>query len=102
MEQRSPPGYAMLLSSKEMMESADLFDEDVVRLKNLPHEAMAELRSYLERLLAGEWPEDPACIWLNRETMKCRYHEHRPMICRDFEVGSGDCLGWREQYNIHQ
>ena len=96
------PGYALLLSSKEMMDNADLFDEDVARLRNLPHEPLAELKRYLELLLAGEWPEDPACIWLDRKTMKCRYYEYRPMICREFAIGSEDCLGWRQQYVTSQ
>lgn len=90
----------MQLSSQEMMDNADLFAEDVERVKALPPEAISELRDYLKNLLAGNKPEDPACIWLKKQTMRCRYHEHRPMICRDFEVGSEDCLAWRHQYNV--
>ena len=90
----------MLLSSKEMMDNPGIFEEDVKRLSSLPHEPMAELRRYLELLLAGEWPEDPTCIWFDRNAMTCRFHEHRPAICREFEVNSDDCHGWREQYDI--
>ena len=90
----------MLLSSEQMMEEAELFAEDVKRIKALPTEAIEQLRSYLQRLLNGEELQDPACIWLNRETNRCRYHEYRPLICRDFEIGSEECLTWRQSYNI--
>ncbi len=102
MEQESPPGYAMLLNSPDMMENAELFEEDVARLRSLPDEAIAELRSYIQQLLDGVKRPDRACIWLDRSTMRCRYHEYRPMICRDFEVGSDDCIGWRKAYGIVQ
>lgn len=36
--------------------------------------------------------EDGWCAALDRETMRCRIYERRPTICRDFELGGGDCL----------
>lgn len=76
--------------------------EDVERLRNLPEDAMEELREYMKRLLAGEGAEGDSCIWLDGQSMRCRYHEHRPSICRDFKVGGEDCLGWRETYQIDE
>lgn len=101
MEQQSPPSYAMLLSSPEMMEDdAEMFADDVQRLKQMPEELRQELRDYISTLLSGHQRDDQACIWLERDTMQCRYHEHRPSICREFEMGSEDCRGWRTQYKI--
>ncbi len=90
----------MLLSSQELMNNAELFAEDVERLHQLPPEALMELRAYISQILSGQVRDDPACIWLDRETSRCRYYEHRPMICRDFQIGSEECLAWRSQYNI--
>jgi len=99
MEQQSPPGYVMLLSSEQMM-NADVFSDDAERIQNLPEVAIAEIKNYMEQLLAGNEREDEACIWLDVETMRCRYHEFRPSICRDFKIGSDDCHSWRQKYGI--
>jgi Fe-S-cluster containining protein len=99
MEQLSPPGYVMLLSSEEMM-NAEMFAEDAERLRNLPQAVILELRDYLKDLLAGIEREDSACIWFDENSMRCRHHEHRPSVCRDFEVGSEDCVGWRERFDL--
>lgn len=32
------------------------------------------------------------CLWLDQESGTCRHYEHRPKICRDFEIGGGECL----------
>ncbi len=37
--------------------------------------------------LADGW-----CAALDRGTMLCGIYEHRPTICRDFEMGGSDCL----------
>ncbi len=90
----------MFLSSPEMMEDADLLEEDVQRLRTMPEEALDELKAYLQQLLAGVRRESQVCIWLDQSTMRCRYQEHRPLICREFEVGTDECRGWRNQYSI--
>ena len=40
------------------------------------------------------------CIWLDLETRKCLHYEHRPQMCRDFEVGNPHCLRMREACGI--
>jgi Fe-S-cluster containining protein len=35
------------------------------------------------------------CFWLMPEGT-CRHYEHRPEVCREFEVGGEDCLRIRE------
>ena len=99
MEQQSPPGYVMLLSSEEMM-SSEMFAEDAKRLRELPEDIMLKLRQYLSQVLAGNERDDPACLWFDENTMQCRHHEHRPSVCREFEIGSEDCVGWRERFDL--
>lgn len=41
---------------------------------------------------------DQPCIWLDPVTRLCRHYEYRPRLCRDFELGGKDCLGFR---NLH-
>jgi Fe-S-cluster containining protein len=89
----------MLLGNDDMMR-ADSFAEDAERIRRLPANVIAELREYLKELLSGNEREDQACLWLDRETMRCRYHALRPSFCRDFEVGSDDCLDVRDQFEI--
>jgi uncharacterized protein len=101
MEQESPPGYVMLLSSPEMM-AEETFREDAERISAMPSALQDELRNYLHQLLAGVERPDTACIWLDKSTMRCRHHEHRPSVCRDFEIGTDECRSWREAYGIDQ
>ena len=101
-EQESPPGYVMLLASPDMMDAPGPFKADVERLQSLPAAALAELREYMVRLLNGAEQDDPACIWLDSATMQCRYHEHRPSICREFELGTAECIEWRKTYDVDE
>jgi Fe-S-cluster containining protein len=36
--------------------------------------------------------EDGWCSALDRNTMKCLIYDKRPWICRDFKMGSKDCV----------
>jgi len=74
MEQLSPPGYVMLLSSPELIDEVELFAADVERLMNLPDEAMNELREYMQRLLSSASSDGEPCIWLDLQSMRCRFH----------------------------
>lgn len=40
---------------------------------------------------------DGPCCWLDPITKRCLHYEHRPTICREFEMGGVDCRGWRER-----
>jgi Fe-S-cluster containining protein len=40
-------------------------------------------------------PGDQPCIWLDLATKRCRHYDYRPRLCRDFELGGEDCLGFR-------
>jgi Fe-S-cluster containining protein len=44
--------------------------------------------------------EDYPCLWLDRETGRCRHYEYRPITCREFEPGSRDCAEARAKYGL--
>lgn len=46
--------------------------------------------------------EDGWCSALDRETYMCTIYENRPWICREFEVGSYECLVERKQLDESQ
>ena len=39
--------------------------------------------------------DDGWCAALKRDTMLCGIYEHRPTICRDYELGGSDCIAER-------
>ncbi len=66
---------------------------------NMPDDLKAELLQQMEsyvRPLSGEL--DGICCWYDAQLQRCKHHEHRPNVCRDFQIGSQDCLGWRDVY----
>ena len=40
--------------------------------------------------------DDGWCAALDRNTMRCTIYAKRPLICREFELGSSDCLEERK------
>jgi len=40
------------------------------------------------------------CIWFDEATKKCRHHEDRPNICREYEVGGELCLETRARFGV--
>ncbi len=36
--------------------------------------------------------DDGWCAALDRDTLLCRIYAQRPLVCREFEMGSPDCL----------
>ena len=41
--------------------------------------------------------EDGLCAALNRDTMLCSIYEKRPLVCREFEMGSAECIVERDE-----
>jgi Fe-S-cluster containining protein len=101
-EQGSPPGYGFLLHSDMMAVALWPDQADVERVLNLPTEAKAILDDYWLKLRAGKitGDGDSPCCWLDQQTMRCRFYEHRPQICRELDVDSEGCRSWRDEYNI--
>ena len=52
---------------------------------DLPTEAVALIRR--DRL----WDLSGPCSWWDAETKRCRFYEHRPRSCQEYEVGGPDC-----------
>ena len=74
--------------------------QDRVRWNQLPASLRAELQAHIREYRAPKPGQlDLACIWLDPTTRVCKHHEHRPQICRDFEIGSAPCLEWRRAYS---
>lgn len=40
------------------------------------------------------------CIWLDLTSGKCKHHELRPQVCRDFEVGNQSCRTLRNEIGL--
>jgi Fe-S-cluster containining protein len=59
----------------------------------VPHRYIEEDRwgSQVMRRLDDGW-----CAALDRDSMRCTIYANRPLICREFELGSADCLDERE------
>lgn len=101
MEQESPPGYVMLIAQPQLGKGKrNQFRDDVKRLKHLPKAARQELDEHIAHVQAN--PRHGAaqpCIWLDQATMRCRWYEHRPSICRDgLQLGDDGCRSWRLAY----
>jgi len=71
-----------------------LDDIDFVPRELLP-EVLAAQASEAERV-AQRLP----CIWWDQSTRKCIHHEHRPNVCREFEIGGECCLETRQRFGI--
>lgn len=100
-EMHSPPGWAMYAgpAADYWIERADPEDEDWQIFQAIPEPVKQELREfYANDNLDGD-PHDP-CFWYDPETKGCRHYEHRPTICREFEIGEPACHRWRRLYQI--
>lgn len=40
------------------------------------------------------------CAWFDWSTRKCKHYEHRPEVCREFEVGSSECINFRKTGDV--
>jgi Fe-S-cluster containining protein len=61
-----------------------------------PHLQAKVLRARKDRRF-----EDGPCIWLDLETKLCRHYDHRPKVCRTFEVGGESCLRLRSEWGLN-
>lgn len=64
--------------------------EGIAPPRIVPTHLVAQLETIIRGPLSG--CGDEPCVWLNRGTGKCKHHKFRPDICRNFEVGSENCL----------
>jgi len=67
----------------------------------LPESLQAELQAMVRHFNETGWPPDgSACVWYDAQARRCKHHEHRPVICRDMQVGGDACLRWRRSKGI--
>jgi len=93
--QGMPPGYQLMLSA--LGDSLQPDDEDKLRWQDVPEEALFPIVIYMAGVASGEIRDPGPCCWLDPVTRRCRWYEHRPQICRDYEMGGESCLVEREQ-----
>ena len=68
---------------------------------SMPADLKQELLDYMQHYESPADGElDGVCVWFDQEKRICKHHEHRPNVCRDFQVGSKDCLDWRKHYGV--
>jgi Fe-S-cluster containining protein len=46
--------------------------------------------------------EDGWCAALERQTLRCSIYDRRPWICRELEMGGGDCVAARQAFAEEQ
>lgn len=66
---------------------------DHERVACLPLEAKRAIEDHGAFIFA-----DKPCVWLDPKTMRCRWYDHRPQVCRNLEIGSEGCIVWRAEY----
>ena len=67
----------------------------------MPRQLRNSLLAYVEQYESPPEGElDGPCLWLDIETGRCKHHEFRPNVCRDFRIGSAGCLDWRAEYLV--
>lgn len=97
MEQTTPPGFSAYAAGRpEFWGDPD----DYALYLSAPIEAKQLIVDQVERLRNREFLGEVPCCWLDLSTMRCRFYDHRPGICRGFDVGSEGCRAWRDEYNI--
>tara|TARA_R110002095_G_scaffold213233_4_gene203485 strand:+ start:3317 stop:3538 length:222 start_codon:yes stop_codon:yes gene_type:complete len=42
--------------------------------------------------------DDGWCAALDRNSMRCRIYQQRPLICREFEMAEQECINERAEY----
>ena len=104
MQMRSPP-FVVYLKDKvkatfRPTDDSDLAMEDYLYVATAPKVARRLIVDRLNAPLA-EVPDGSPCVWLDLKTKRCRFYEHRPIACLDFEVGEPACHGHREREGIN-
>jgi Fe-S-cluster containining protein len=66
--------------------------------EQLPDQLKQQLDDYIQSYQPPAGELDGPCIWLDRTSRRCKHHQYRPRVCRDFRVGSRGCQDWREHY----
>jgi uncharacterized protein len=98
----SPPGYALFCPppGRRLLDWTKGTPDHALWLA-MPRRLRAELRAYYARCLAeGDGRDGEPCVWFDEDTRRCKHHEHRPSVCREFEVGGEDCRRVRDELGV--
>jgi uncharacterized protein len=96
----SPYGLFFLATTAEWLRYVrKTFPDDAARWDTLPEELWQELRIYYTTR-GNQDDEGQPCIWLDQANRRCGCYDHRPNVCRKFEVGCNDCLAHRQGWEI--
>jgi len=87
-----PPFFAMYEGEHEAKS-----DPEWLALKAKHPELAAEAR---QGAVDNRGTQELPCIWLDPVTKRCLHYEHRPHVCREFELGSEACLEHRKKRGI--
>lgn len=109
----TPPGYASAHPIDGDIPAYWIGTEDHTRWLAMPAELRAELKAYYDGVQAGTIqdrtrnfgyqanPEnDIPCLWYDLDAKRCKHHEHRPDVCREFDVGGPECKATRQHFRI--
>jgi Fe-S-cluster containining protein len=99
MHMRTPPHIVAMDDDGNWSNYGGQATKDFFRLVTAPPEAQQAIRDRL-RTSYDDIPDESPCAWLDLETKQCRWHEHRPNVCRDFDIGGESCVATREAYEI--
>ena len=78
-------------------ETRDDDDFDFALLMAAPQEAR-DLA--MQKMFDDDAPENDPCAWFDEETKRCRFYRFRPLVCRDFAVGSEPCRDHRARVGL--
>ncbi|MFN0053584.1 MAG: YkgJ family cysteine cluster protein, partial [Planctomycetales bacterium] len=56
------------------------------RPPDLPEDLIREIDDHFLGMIRGQ-ESTTRCLWFDPQTRKCRHHEWRPQVCRDYEMG---------------
>ena len=68
-------------------------------LGKLPPNVRKDFEDGMKARAEHDWIDGVPCFWLTDE-LKCKHYQHRPEICREYEVGSESCRRQRDQFNL--
>lgn len=98
-----PGGYPVYAALPPSSWPAWAFDHpDLLLWQDVPEAARRELAARCGRMVGGDGSvrqADRPCVWLDLDTRRCRWYDHRPELCRRFEPGGVQCLKMRDEMN---
>jgi Fe-S-cluster containining protein len=83
-----------------MYVACPVFEEDDPHYLAMPADLRRELEEYVDTLHYVDEIYGEPCIWLDLDTKLCIHYEHRPLGCRQLEVGDEDCLLFRNGFSL--